>query len=86
MIKLSEKGPELAYYLAKNPSYVHRLNGMGTAQAVFELGKLEAKLSAVTAKVNGGTTPRKSLEDMSADEHEAQSMDDCVRMRKRNKK
>jgi hypothetical protein len=45
-IKESDIGPEIAYFLAKNPSEAERIAAMGSmSSAVREIGKIEAKLS-----------------------------------------
>jgi hypothetical protein len=49
-IKESEVGPEIAYYLAKNPSVVEKIAEMvSISSAVREIGKIEAKLSETPA-------------------------------------
>jgi hypothetical protein len=50
LILTSEKGPELAYYLSKNPNVVKRLNEMPPISAAREIGKLEAQVSLATPK------------------------------------
>jgi hypothetical protein len=40
----SDKGPELAVYLAKNPDVARKLYNLGPREAARELGKIEAKL------------------------------------------
>lgn len=45
----SERGPELAYHLAKNPEVLARLNSLPQRQADRELGRIEASLSAPAA-------------------------------------
>jgi hypothetical protein len=45
VIKESEKGPELFYFLAKNPTEAYRLAALNPLSAVREIGKIEAKLS-----------------------------------------
>jgi hypothetical protein len=45
VIKASEKGPELAYYIAKNPQLVARLASKSVPQRLAELGRIEAELS-----------------------------------------
>lgn len=42
----SERGPDLAYYLGKNPDEAARIAALDPTRAVLELGRLEAKLSA----------------------------------------
>ena len=67
----SEKGGEIAYYLAKNPKAaetLYRQFETAPAQALIELGRIEARLSAPPAKtvstaprpaqtLNGGMSP-----------------------------
>lgn len=40
----ADRGPELAYHLAKNPDVATRLNEMSPMRAAVELGKIEASL------------------------------------------
>lgn len=49
-IALSESGPKLALYLAKNPNEADRISRLHPQLAAMELGKLEAKISAPAAK------------------------------------
>lgn len=44
-LKASEKGPELAYHIAKSPQLVARLAGKSVPQRLAELGRIEAELS-----------------------------------------
>ena len=44
LVQESEVGPQMAYYLAKNPEEHERLNAMSPLRRVAELGKLEDKL------------------------------------------
>ena len=46
----SEKGGVLAYYLAKNPDVLTKLNGMTERQATKEVGRLEARLTLAKPK------------------------------------
>ncbi len=82
LIRESEKGPYLAYHLAKNPDQLRGLNAMTPVQAARELGRLEARLSAPPPKkqtsapapistVNGGAAQRPDLAKMSMDEYVA---------------
>lgn len=41
----SDRGPELAYHLAKNPAEAARLNGLSPRQVDREIGRLEERLS-----------------------------------------
>jgi hypothetical protein len=43
-IEESDAGPKLVYYLASNPDFVQKLNGMTALGAVRAIGKLEAAL------------------------------------------
>jgi hypothetical protein len=45
LILESEKGPQLAYYLAKHPEKVHELNDLPPHRQAAEIGRLEARLS-----------------------------------------
>jgi len=83
LILSSEKGPELAYYLSKNPKAVQRLNEMSPFGAAREIGKLEASVSSATPKtvtkapapveaIRGGTAPSsKDPEKMSMEEYKS---------------
>ena len=83
LILSSEKGPELAYYLSKNPKVVQRLNEMQPFAAAREIGKLEASVSSATPKtatkapapvepLRGGTSPpTKDPEKMNFEEYRA---------------
>jgi len=44
-IKDSEKGPEIAYHIAKNPQLVARLAAKDVSQRLREFGRIEAELS-----------------------------------------
>lgn len=55
-IKLSEIGPDVFYYLAKNPGEAYRLAAMNDTLAVVEIGKLEAKLSQTVAPAKPKTS------------------------------
>lgn len=46
----SEKGGLLAYYLAKNPDVLTKLNGMSERDATKEVGRLEARLTLAKPK------------------------------------
>lgn len=52
----SDVGPQLGYYLAKNPDEVTRLQKLSPSRCLAELGKLETKLEkpAAPAKVDAG--------------------------------
>jgi len=56
LILSSDKAPELAYYLCKNPKVVHRLNEMPPMSAAAEIGRIEASLShGCTQNCNQGS-------------------------------
>jgi hypothetical protein len=72
LIQESEKGPQLAYHLAKNPAQLRELNRMSPLSAAREIGRLEARLSLPTPKtttkapapvtsVKGGAKPAPQL-------------------------
>lgn len=44
-LNLSDKGPEILYFLGKNPSEAQRISSLTPVQAALEIGRLEAKLS-----------------------------------------
>jgi hypothetical protein len=46
IIQKSEVGPRLALHLAENPDVADRLNAMDATSRVYELGKLESKLTS----------------------------------------
>ena len=50
LILESDKGPQLAYYLAKHPDKVHELNAMPARKQLAEIGRLEARLSTPKPK------------------------------------
>lgn len=49
IIKDSEKGPEIAYYLGKNPDESSAIAAMSERQAAVALGRIEAKLDVAPA-------------------------------------
>lgn len=53
----SDKGPELAYFLAKNPSKAIELNTMSPLRAAREIGALETTLSRPPTKATRATPP-----------------------------
>lgn len=55
----SEVGPQISYYLAKNPDFNDRLNGLSAVRRIAELGKLEDKLSAKSAPKKVTAAPAK---------------------------
>ncbi len=84
LILSSDKGPELAYYLSKNPKVVQRLNEMPPFAAAREIGKLEASVSSATPKtvtkapapvepIKGGIAPpsKNDPEKMSMEEYKS---------------
>jgi hypothetical protein len=46
----SESGPEIGYYLAKNPAEAERINKLSPLAAAREIGKLETKFASSTPK------------------------------------
>lgn len=88
----SEKGPLLAYQLAKNPQLAAELNAMSPRDAAREIGRLEAKTSlpqpkkqtqapAPLAAVKGGATPSKDIFELAKGE-DASAFIDAERKRK----
>lgn len=68
-------GPELAYYLAKNPDVADELNELEPIEAAIRIGELRPKLSLAQSRkqtqapaplkgLNGGAAPTKSLADL----------------------
>ncbi len=53
----SDKGPELAYYLAKNLDEAEELNKMSYGQIARHLGRLEAKIESKPVQVKTTTAP-----------------------------
>lgn len=51
-IKASEKAPELVAHLARNPDALDRILSMSAVRSVYELGRLEAKLTAPPKRSN----------------------------------
>lgn len=49
-LRESDRGPELAYAIAKDPSVADKLNDMSPHRAAIELGRMESKLPAVSAE------------------------------------
>lgn len=57
-----ENGPELAYWLGKNPEEAKRISKLSDVGAVFELGRIAAKLSEpVETKVKAKPAPIKPV-------------------------
>lgn len=54
----SENGPELQYYLGKNPAEAKRIMALPEALQLMEMGKLEVKLSQLESKPKISTTPK----------------------------
>jgi hypothetical protein len=48
-IRTREAGPDLAYFLGKNPAECQRIAALSNADAMVEIGKLEARLVTATA-------------------------------------
>lgn len=46
----SDFGPDVQYYLAKNPGEVDKLNGMSPASAARHIGRIEARIEGQKAK------------------------------------
>lgn len=75
----SDKGPEVAYYLAKNPSVVEKLNALSPTAAAREIGRLEAALEKPSTKqvveapqpANVTRSPRTQPSDPAQMDHEA---------------
>jgi len=44
-LNLSDKGPEILYYLGKHPDEAARISRLSPVQSALEIGRLEAKLS-----------------------------------------
>ncbi len=58
----SDNGPQLAYHLGKNPAEADRIASLPPAMQLMELGKLEARLTAPTAKpVSAAPAPIKPI-------------------------
>lgn len=77
----SDRGPELVYFLAKNPSIAAKLNSLTPLSAAREIGVLEAKLSSPSQRttqakrpiqpLSGGTKPAFDPSKASMDEYVA---------------
>lgn len=50
IIQKSDQGPRIALYLAENPDEADRLNRLDATSRVYELGRLETKLTKPTSK------------------------------------
>lgn len=60
----SEIGPEITYFLAKNPDEIERINKLPPARRLIEMGKLEAKLmkeDAPKKKVSAAPAPTSNV-------------------------
>lgn len=57
----SDVGPQLAYYLAKNPKLANSINSLSPLQAAKEIGKLEDSLSKPSSKATKAPAPLSSL-------------------------
>jgi hypothetical protein len=51
LVKELDGGPEVAYYLGKNPDVAERISGLSERAAAIELGRLEVRLAAEREKV-----------------------------------
>lgn len=82
LILTSEKGPEIAYYLAKNPAEIRRLDSLSPSEAARAIGKLEATVSVAEPRkstkapepvppMKGTVKAAKALADMSFSEYDA---------------
>lgn len=83
IIAESDKAPELAYFLSKNPDQAHRLNALPLHLQGAELARMEARVSSASKKTStapppvptiGGTNSpagRKDPADMSMEEYAA---------------
>jgi len=78
----SEKGPSLAYHLAKHPEQLRDLSGKSPAAALRELARIEARLSTPAPKrqtsapapipaISGGAAARPDISKMSMEEYAA---------------
>jgi hypothetical protein len=78
-VRDSDKGPELAYHIAKTPGLAAELNALSPRDAAREIGRIEAKLSLPQPKkqtqapapltaLKGGASPRKELADLAKGE------------------
>lgn len=63
LVMESEIGGDIAYYFGKNPDFAHELTTLSYEKAAKEIGKLEAKLTAVPLKktVSQANEPIKPL-------------------------
>lgn len=55
-IKAAENGPEVAYYLGKNPGEAERISELSGPRAIIEIGRIEERLLA-KAKRSGAPDP-----------------------------
>lgn len=62
----SEVGPQIAYHLATNPNLAQKISKLSPAQALKEIGKLEAKFEKPPEKVAVSTTKKISTAPASA--------------------
>ncbi len=90
-------GPELAYYLAKNPDIAEELNELEPIEAAIRIGELRPKLSLAQSRkqtqapaplkgVVGGAAPSKTIYDLAKSDDlsayvEARNKEDAARRR-----
>ncbi len=87
----SDKGPELAYFLAKNPAVAKNLNSLSEREAAKQIGALEATLSRPQAKTtkapppirppSGGASPPVDLQSLA----KSDNADAYIAMRRKQK-
>jgi hypothetical protein len=58
MVKELDNGPEVAYYLGKNPDLAEKISALSERSAAIELGKIEARLSAEREKLKSKSAPK----------------------------
>lgn len=54
----SDVGPEIAYYLGKNPAEAQRIAGLGPIAAAREIGKIELKLERQSSEPEKSNAPK----------------------------
>lgn len=89
----AEKGPEVLYYLGKNPDIADRLSSMSPLNMAMEIGRIEAKLASTPkgSSVSKAPPPTPKIEavspalDVKASDPESDSLSTKEWVAKRNK-
>jgi hypothetical protein len=60
-IRISETGPQIAYYLGKNPSEASRIANLSPVEQLVAVGALSARVSAPEKRVSSAPAPVKTV-------------------------